>query len=123
MGHEQVALLSQDTEERTTAPFWGGLCCGPGGARRADSGALRRREGTPLWPMHGIDIMLYVPALKGLRGFQGTHAQTPLHGYCAVCSKVVKYATVRCKPSSSVTLGSHLRVRLASVISGWRCVG
>src|SRR5215831_16536589 len=123
MDHEQVTFLSQDTEERATALFWGGLGCAPRAARRNDGGPLRGRQGTPLRPLYGIDLVLYVPALEGLGGFQGTHAQTPLHGYCTPCSKVVKYATVRCRPSSNGTLGSHPRVRLASVISGWRCVG
>src|SRR5262249_46827947 len=123
MDHEQVALLSQDTEEGTTALFWVCLCCAPHSTRGAHGSAPRRRESAPLRPLHGIDIVLHVPALEGLRGFQGTHGQTPLHGDCTVCNKVLKYATVRCKPSSSVTLGSHPRACLASVISGWRCVG
>src|SRR5262245_23305743 len=123
MDDEQIALLSQDTVESTAALLWTGLRCAPRRAHFNNSTPLRRRESAPLRPLHGIDLMLHVPALEGLGGFQGTHVQTPLHGYCTACSKVVKYATVRCKPSSNGTLGSHPRVRLASVISGWRCVG
>ena len=37
---EEVALLSQDTEERTTALLWRRLCGTPGGARRHDGSAL-----------------------------------------------------------------------------------
>src|SRR5712691_5948116 len=123
MDYEQVALLPQDTVEGTAALFWAGLRYAPCCARRANGGTLRRRASAPLRPLHGIDLVLRVPALEGLGSFQGTHGQTPPHGYCMACSKVVKYATVRCKPSSSPTLGSHPRVCLASVISGWRCVG
>src|SRR5574341_1038613 len=123
MDREQITLLSQYTVEGTTALFWAGLRCAPCRARCNNGGPLRRRESAPLRPLHGIDLVLHVPALEGLGGFQGTHGQTPLYGYCTACSKVVKYATVRCRPSSSPTLGSQPRVRLASVISGWRCVG